>query len=336
MSPADGGIEHLRRHHGIRISKQFLEKLTQPVGEFWLQQDDRDAQGALRGKIVPLGEVGLDYCCVFADGTMVRTDGEWHEVRVGAVRTTEGDTTRKSSIARFCDVEQFGADLWRKACECGYGEASSKAFLGDGSHWIWSIAGLHFSEAVQILDWYHLAEHLSKCGNEMFGEGTQDSQAWAGKMRQMMEKGHVQRALEEVEKLSGRGKNRCQAKHELITYLTNNRERMDYPRYRALGFPISSGDVEAECKDLVQARCNPADGGMEHQRSRTGLTCALRLTRRQLRQRLGLSQRVPTGLAQTPPARAAEASRLRYHQNAATPSNTAKPSDFIMLLYCPR
>ena len=169
-----------------------------------------------------------------------------------------------------------------------------------------------------------------------FGEGTQDSQAWAGKMRQMMEKGHVQRALEEVEKLSGRGKNRCQAKHELITYLTNNRERMDYPRYRALGFPIGSGDVEAECKDLVQARCNPADGGMEHQRSRTGLTCALRLTRRQLRQRLGLSQRVPTGLAQTPPARAAEASRLRYHQNTATPSNTAKPSDFIMLLYCPR
>lgn len=253
--PYEQAVEHLRRHHGIGISKQFLEKLTQMVGEFWLQQDDRDAQGALRGQVVRRGEVRLDCCCVFADGTMVHTDGEWHEVRVGAVRTTDGDAARKSSIARFCDLERFGADLWRKACECGYGGASSKAFLGDGSHWIWSVAALHFSEAVQILDWYHLAEHLSKCGNEMFGEGTQDSQAWAGKMRQIMENGDVGRALEQVEKLAGGGKNRRQAKHELITYLTNNRERVDYPRYRTLGFPIGSGDVEAECKDLVQARC---------------------------------------------------------------------------------
>ncbi|NQT83092.1 hypothetical protein HQ563_08715 [bacterium] len=42
---------------------------------------------------------------------------------------------------------------------------------------------------------------------------------------------------------------------DLITYLSNNRDRVDYPRYRDLGLPIGSGEVEARCKVLVQARC---------------------------------------------------------------------------------
>jgi hypothetical protein len=101
---------------------------------------------------------------------MVHTDGEWHEVRVGTVRSSVGGTTRKSSGAvGAMELEHFGADLWRKACQCGYAAASLKGFIGDGSHWIWSIAEMHFPEAVQILDRYHLAEHLAKCGNGAYG-----------------------------------------------------------------------------------------------------------------------------------------------------------------------
>jgi hypothetical protein len=44
----------------------------------------------------------------------------------------------------------------------------------------------------------------------------------------------------------------------LVTYLTNNRDRMDYPGYGASGLPIGSGEVEAQCKSLVQARCKQA------------------------------------------------------------------------------
>jgi len=253
--PYEQAMTHLRRHHGIPLSKQFLEKLTQRVGEFWLHRDDRETAKSLTEKIVPLAEVDCDCCCVFADGTMVHTDGEWHEVRVGTVRSVRGDITLKSSIARFVDVEWFGADLWRKACQYGYRTAALKAFLGDGSHWIWSLADMHFPDAWKILDWYHLAENISKCGNELFGEGTQESRAWAKRMRPIMKKGRVQQALQNLEKMRVRSENKRQAKHELITYLMNNRERVDYPRYRCLGLPIGSGEVEAQCKVLVQARC---------------------------------------------------------------------------------
>ncbi len=65
-------------------------------------------------------------------------------------------------------------------------------------HWIRSIAELHFPDAIPILDWYHLAKHLSKCANEVLGEGTEESQKWAGRMRCIMKEGKVDDALKEV------------------------------------------------------------------------------------------------------------------------------------------
>ena len=257
--PYGQAAEHLRREHGIRISPAFggVEKLTQMMGEFWLERDDEQAEGGLRGKVIPLAtcKQAPESCCVVADGTMVHAEGEWHEVRVGTVVSEEKGRKRKSSIARFADVGRFGADLWRKACQHGYRQASRRAFLSDGSHWIRAIAELHFPDAVQTLDWYHLSEHLSKCANEVFGEGTEESRQWAAQMRQTMKEGNVNEGLEEVDKLLVRSEHKRQAKRELITYLTNNRDRVDYPRYRGLGLTIGSGQVEADCKVVVQARC---------------------------------------------------------------------------------
>lgn len=255
--PYGQAVAHLRRHHSILVSKKLLQRLTQMVGEFWLQSDDRGTERLLKEKLIPFPQLqeAPDRCCVFADGTMMHADGGWHEVRVGTVCSMAGEAMPKSSVARFADVEHFGAELWRKACQYGYTQASVKAFLSDGSHWIRGIAEMHFWEAVQILDWYHLSEHISKCANEVFGEGTEESRQWAGRIRAIMKEGKVDEALEQVERLPFRSKNKRQAKHELITYLTNNRDRVNYPYYRSLGLPIGSGEVEADCKVLVQARC---------------------------------------------------------------------------------
>ena len=43
-------------------------------------------------------------------------------------------------------------------------------------------------------------------------------------------------------------------------YFMNQADRMDYPRYTALGLPIGSGTVECACRTLVKQRLDA--GGM--------------------------------------------------------------------------
>ncbi len=42
--------------------------------------------------------------------------------------------------------------------------------------------------------------------------------------------------------------------HRAVGYFEENRIRMDYPRFRALGFSIGSGVVESSCKHVVGER----------------------------------------------------------------------------------
>ena len=258
--PYEQAVRHLADSHAIGVGKELLENVTKTVGEWWLMQDRKSFESARAVRSCPGAEVSADRCLVFCDGVMVHTDGDWHEARVGTVRCETHDGRRlKSSIARLCKVEEFGEDLWRNACRMGYRGASVTAFIADGSHWLWNLAERHFQRAVKIVDFWHVCEHVSKCAGAFFEEGTEAARRWSLEVCGSLRAGDVVAALKQVEALHPRSsKKRRQEKHELVTYLTNNRDRLDYPRYEALGLPIGSGEVEAQCKTLVQARCKQA------------------------------------------------------------------------------
>lgn len=258
--PYEQALAHLARHHQIRLGKELLENLTQTVGAYWLAQDGRRLASAQAEHRAPAPRYTAEMCLVFADGVMVHTDGAWHEARVGTVRSRGPDgTLHKSSIVRFGDVQGFGTDLWRHACELGYRGAGRVAFLADGSHALWAVAARHFQRALWIVDFWHVCENVGACAKVFYGEGTDVARQWSLQVCGHLRAGDVDGALRQVEALHARGsKARRAAKHALVTYLTNNRERMDYPRYEGLGLPIGSGEVEAQCKTLVQARCKQA------------------------------------------------------------------------------
>lgn len=258
--PYEQAVRHLARHHQIHLGKELLEHLTGTVGTYWLDQDLRRVDDAKTARTAPPARRPAEVCLVFADGVMVHTDGDWHEARVGTVRSRSPEgQDYKSSIVRLCDVQRFGEDLWRHACELGYRDAERTAFVGDGSHWLWTLADRHFQRAIWIVDFWHVCENVSWCAQAFYGEGTEPARQWSLEVCGHLRAGEVQGALKIVEGLNPRGSpSRREAKHALVTYLTNNRDRMDYPRYEALGLPIGSGEVEAQCKSLVQARCKQA------------------------------------------------------------------------------
>lgn len=258
--PYEQAVVHLTRQHGIRLGKKLLENLTKTLGTYWLEQDRGRIAAAQAQHTAPAERSTAEQCLVLADGVMVHTDGDWHEARVGTVRSRDPDgAVRKSNIVRLGDVQEFGLDLWRHACEAGYREATQVAFVADGSHWLWALAARHFQRATQIVDFWHVCEKVCGGAKVFFGEGTEEARRWSEQVCSHLRAGEVQVALQQVEALNPRSSPaRREAKHALVTYLTNNRERMDYPRYEALGLPIGSGEVEAQCKSLVQARCKQA------------------------------------------------------------------------------
>lgn len=271
--PYQEAADHLKRDHRIAISKQTLEVLTTQVGAYWLERDQAafdalERQSRCADALPTCGGGPPDKCLIFADGVMVHSDGAWHEARVGTVRCDRGEEIDKGSLVRLGDVPTFEKDLWRKAVQSGYHQAGVVAFIADGGRWLWNVADRCFDKAIRILDFYHLCQHVHGCGDAFLGEGTDESRRWALSVCGTLRAGQVDEALKTVEGLPGRSKAKRVAKHGLVTYLTNNRDRMDYPRYEAMGLPIGSGEVEAQCKTLVQARCKQAGmrwtrGGIE-------------------------------------------------------------------------
>lgn len=200
--------------------------------------------------------------CVFADGTTVHSEGDWHEIRVATVTAEDaaGRPLARQSRARFLPVDEIGWVLLLLAREVGYANAPLRAFIADGAQWLWRLAEQYFGSAVQILDWYHLAEHVHKAGNGLWGEGSEEAKQWCQRLKDELWEGRGSIALELVQ--AERAKVRSPSKRafleELETYLEHNLGRIDYPRYRELGLPVGSGEVEAQCKTLVGARCKQA------------------------------------------------------------------------------
>jgi hypothetical protein len=284
----------LAEDYGIELSKHSIEQLVLRGGEMLLHQDDavREACFAETDRGGPRGPkeaaIQLETVAVYADGTMIHTEGDWHEIRVGRAIAwdAEGQRLRQRTFARFLPLESFGQQLFVEAHAAGYGGAKKRVFLGDGAHWLWELAALHFPEATRVLDWYHLSEKVHEAANVVFGEGAQESEAWAKSRLDELWEGQQRSARQAVAELRQhvRSKAKRESLRQLGVYLKNNAERTDYPRYRALGIPVGSGPVESACKTLVGGRCKQA--GMRNWRRR-GAEAVLRFRAAQIDEEFG-------------------------------------------------
>src|SRR5262245_22593103 len=262
----DEARDNVAEDYGVCLAKETVREVAEAGGQHVLEQEDTQRQRIMeRQEPLPDSDHQPEKACLFADGTTVHTEGDWHEIRVTTV-TAEDAAGRclRHSRARFLPVEQVAWVLLLLARGVGYQHARLRAFIADGAQWLWKLAGDYFATAIQILDWYHLSEHVHKAANALWGEGSDAAKQWAKRLKDELWEGRSSGALDLVrgERTKVRAAAKREALHELETYLEHNLGRIDYPRYRALGLPVGSGQVEAQCKTLVGARCKQA--GMCH------------------------------------------------------------------------
>lgn len=255
--------ENLREDYRVHLAKETLREIAEAAGQMVLDQEDAQRRRIMeREEPLPPSSKQPEKAYVFADGTTVHSEGDWHEIRVATVVTEDaaGNPLERQSRARFFEVEEVAWTLLIMACGMGYPNAKQRAFIADGAAWLWKLQEAYFPNATPILDWYHVTEHVHKAANVLHGQGQAEAKTWAEEIKEALWEGRAESALTTVRQWLGRTRSpsKREALHELATYLQNNQHHMDYPRYREQGLPVGSGQVESQCKTLVGARCKQA------------------------------------------------------------------------------
>ena len=146
--------------------------------------------------------------------------------------------------------------------------------------------GRAVSGAIEIVDIYHAKQHLCDVAKAIYGAGTDLAEQWAKDRHGELDAGRLG-AL--VTALRTQTETTPEAR-KCIHYVFGNRHRMRYPQFRARGLCISSGVVEAGCKQTqrtAQARRYALDHRWRQRHHRPALLPA----QRPLRGLLGAASR---------------------------------------------
>jgi hypothetical protein len=168
-------------------------------------------------------------------------------------------TRVRTVVATMENSERFG---WQVAAEVhrrGLDRVKRKGCVCDGQAYNWSIYEMHLLPLgfIAILDFLHLLAYLYDAAHAFRGSDVRRGWmtyeqwlrwAWSGKVGSLL--ASLRAAVAELAAKGSVAAARKQTVEEALTYVTNNRERMDYPEYRRLGLPISSAPVESTIKQI--------------------------------------------------------------------------------------
>jgi hypothetical protein len=264
--------EWLERLTGLQVAKETVRQQAEQQGAA-LEQEQQTASAHVertRESLLPVA-AAPGQLLVETDGVMVLYRGTgWHEVKIGLVAGwQDGALCAPSYVAAREGAAGFGRRLLAEAARrgaleithweggrtgAGLGSLRAVLVLGDGARWIWALAGEHFSERRELVDFYHASEHLWTVARLLYGDGTPAAREWGtARCHELRHEGSVpvRAALRQARAATPEGRRALRRERG---YFRTNAERMDYPAAKAAGLPIGSGAVESLARHLVQLR----------------------------------------------------------------------------------
>lgn len=265
---------------GVRIGAKQVERHAEALGRD-VARDEREAVQTgtpaaqtlymgLDGTGLPVrkgeteGRAGKQ-----ADGSAKTREAKlatiWSAERLdadGAPRRDPGSASFNAAVesiaSRDTDPEPspFAKRALREVERRGFQRAERRVALGDGAAWFWNFADEHLPGAVQIVDLFHAKEHLFDAAKAIYGPGSDLAAQWGKARRDQLDRHGAGPVVDELR----RHADRCETARRELDYFTANRERMDYPAFRAQGLCVTTGVVEGACKSVAGSRLKR--GGM--------------------------------------------------------------------------
>jgi hypothetical protein len=166
----------------------------------------------------------------------------------------------RTVVASMADSDTFG---WQMAAEVkrrGLDRAQRKACVCDGQQYNWTLFAMHLLPwgFIGVLDFVHLLAYLydaahawkkdRACAWKQYVQWLR--WAWSGEVKPLL--ASLRKAASQLGEPPPGVADTDPRKivRETLGYVQNNRTRMDYPRYRRLGLPVSSAPVESTIKQI--------------------------------------------------------------------------------------
>jgi hypothetical protein len=263
---------HLQQTGGITVSARQIQRVVQRVGSTAQQWQERSAEPAQCQRC----DAPILY--VSADGTGVpmvpeelvgrkgkQPDGKakTRQVYLGCVftqhrRDEKGRPVRDwdstTYVSSFKPIDQFGPLLRQEALRRGMGSAAKIVVLIDGANGLGNMSRKNFKDCLQIVDFYHALEHAGLVLTALIGKDHPDFKnrlrCWAKRLLKDKVQALIQQTRQECA-----GEAYAPAVEQALHYFVTNVSRMQYGTFRAAGYFIGSGVVEAGCKTVIGGRC---------------------------------------------------------------------------------
>jgi hypothetical protein len=269
------GSELLRELAGVEVSAKGVERTAEALGAEVAEEERQQVEAEREGPLPHTLYLGLDGTGIPMRreelagrvGKQANGSAQTREVKVCAIwsaesrdaeglpRRDEGSVSYSAAIEtaarRDTDSQpaEFTQRVEREAQRRGFTQATRQVVIGDGAPWIWNLADELFPQALQIVDRYHVKEHLRQVAKALYGQAEAAPQ-WAERRHQELDSGRWQSLTRALARQSVR----APEARACLQYLERNRQRMRYPEFHAQGLCTSSGVLEAGCKVVVGSR----------------------------------------------------------------------------------
>jgi len=279
QGPFEQGREQIKLLAGLEVTAKSVERTAESIGADIAEREQREIRQALQLDLPVLEQEPIPIFYVQMDGTgvpVVKKETEGHkgkaagqpahtrEVKLGCVFTQtkwdpEGYAMRDPDSTTYTGAietaEEFGKRLYREAWTRGWSRAQKKVVMGDGAEWIWNLADLHFSGAVQIVDLYHARQHLWDVARRLYPNEASQQQAWMKvHQKKLLDKGKIEKLVLSLRGIVSRNTEVLEKLRTEADYFERNAERMRYPKFRRQHLFVGSGVIEAGCRTVIGSR----------------------------------------------------------------------------------
>jgi len=168
------------------------------------------------------------------------------------------DLVDRNCLASAACWQDFGEMVAAEAWLRGFAGADRKACICDGNDAIRRVCETHFSDYVHILDMMHALGYAMNAARAVGGTRGEINdryrgwaqQIWAGQVSEVILQLDTQQKLFGDPPQDAASDDPREAIRKTRVYYGNQQDRMDYPRYRQLGLPLTSSLMESAVKQI--------------------------------------------------------------------------------------